>query len=114
MVHSDNLETWLFSIMLIENDNGRKGTGFAIRRMKEGFNGKTILIANKHVLGKEGNYPAGVKLYLSVIHNGGIQGHTLDFSLIDPEGKGRIRGYPDPDDEAIQLFESSKYKPLTT
>lgn len=81
--------------MLIEDVKGRKGTGFAIRRMREGPVGKTILITNKHVLRKEGHYPTSIRLHLNVLQDGKVQGHSLDFILRNPEGKIGLREHPD-------------------
>jgi hypothetical protein len=48
VVKSAYLERWLLYTMIMEDSEGRKGTGFAIRRMIDKSIGKTIPITNKH------------------------------------------------------------------
>jgi len=99
------VETWVYTTMLIENEGGRKGTGFLVSRMIDDKGGRVFLATNKHVLHKEAEMRQSatwVRLYLNFKNaNGSISGKTAKLPLNLNDGSKRWREHPDKDVDVL-------------
>jgi hypothetical protein len=98
-------ETWVYTTMLIENEWGKKGTGFLVSRLISDEHGRIFLATNKHVLHKEAEMRQSanrVILYLNIKNvDGSITGQTAELPLNLNDGSKRWREHTDKDVDVL-------------
>ncbi len=104
-------ESWLHSTVLIENEKGRKGTGFLVRRMMDRPMGKIFLVTNKHVIGLDHESRTKTNwftLYLNVRdEKGKIRGDSLFVAVHGHRPTSQwplmYREHPDPEVDVLAV-----------
>ncbi len=102
-------ESWLYATVLVENQNGAKGTGFLVRRTIDEEKARIFLVTNKHVIAESQEARARVEkfnLHLNVKDpNGKLRGETVSVIV---HGTTRPdlwlqlhREHPDPDVDVL-------------
>ena len=95
------LEQLKYCTVLIENEEGRLGTGFLVNRIVSGTKSKVFLVTNKHVLGKKRELSTKVTLHFNAEEAGVIRAHVIVFNW-------RLeacpwREHPDKDTDVLAL-----------
>jgi len=101
------VEQFLYTTMLIENEWGKRGSGFLIKRVISETKGKIFLVTNKHVIHPEKEKRENAKevtLYFNVKgQNGSITGQSVKLHLQNTNGPKVIREHPDKDIDVLAI-----------
>lgn len=99
---------WIYTTILVENEQGEFGTGFVVLRLTGNNKGKDFLVTNKHVLHKEAKKRQSatrIFLYFTTKDKGGsLSRLRIEYHLEDASTKTKMwREHPDDNVDVLAI-----------
>jgi len=101
-------ETWVYATMLIENEWGRRGTGFLVAREFNTDKQKIFLVTNKHVLHREPEQRKNAQFITCHLNirdqHGNVVGRRAPIDLAFQDGSKIWKEHPDPEVDVLAFM----------
>jgi V8-like Glu-specific endopeptidase len=99
-------EDWKHATMLIENESGKIGTGFLVKRSIDDNQYRLFLVTNKHVIDPDPTKRKNVKkitIHCNIEKNGSIEKEKIDYMVESDDGSTPLREHMNPDVDVLAI-----------